>query len=94
MIKGLFWVWDLPSESFLGEGKFVKYFLGGLIKIGIVGGIQNSLKICGGTHVSPEPLFQWWIQGRALGPPLFLDQTEARRAEDSFFGDQLPPPLI
>ena len=26
------------------------------------------------------------------GPPLFLDQTEARRAEKRFFGD--PPPLF
>ena len=38
---------------------------------------------------------QWRIQGRAPGglpPPLFLDQTEARRAEKCFFGDQVPPP--
>ena len=35
------------------------------------------------------------------GPPLFLDQTEAQRAEQIFFGDcppsqedPLPPPLI
>ena len=26
-------------------------------------------------------------------PPLFLDQTEARRAEKSFFGDRAPPYL-
>ena len=34
------------------------------------------------------------IQGRGPGArrPLFLDQTEARRAEKPFFGDQ-PPPL-
>ena len=25
------------------------------------------------------------------GPPLFLDQTEAQRAEQIFFGDCLPP---
>ena len=25
-------------------------------------------------------------------PPLFLDQTEARRAEKNCFGDQIPPP--
>ena len=24
-------------------------------------------------------------------PPFFLDQTEARRAEKSFFGDRFPP---
>ena len=28
-----------------------------------------------------------------LGPPLFLDQAEARRAEKNLFGDR-PPPLI
>ena len=34
------------------------------------------------------------IQGRGPGArrPLFLDQTEARRAEKPFFGDH-PPPL-
>ena len=37
-------------------------------------------------HVSYE--LQWRIQGR---PPLFLDQTEARRAEKRFFGDRRPP---
>ena len=25
-------------------------------------------------------------------PPLFLDQTETRRAENIFLGDRLPPP--
>ena len=36
---------------------------------------------------------EWWIQGRGPGgldPLLFLDQTEAQRAEKIFFGD--PPP--
>ena len=35
------------------------------------------------------------IQGRGPGArrPLFLDQTEARRAEKPFFGDHPPPPL-
>ena len=27
-------------------------------------------------------------------PPLFLDQTEARRAEKNCFGDQTPPPYL
>ena len=37
---------------------------------------------------------QWRIQekGREGPPPLFLDQTEARRAEKKFFGDRPPPP--
>ena len=35
---------------------------------------------------------QWWIQGRGPGdpPPLFLDQTEAQRAEKKIFFR--PPP--
>ena len=37
-----------------------------------------------------ECLLQWRIQGRGL-VPLFLDQTEARRAEKSFFGERAPP---
>ena len=39
-------------------------------------------------------LLQWQIQGRGLGhlPPfLFLDQTEAQRAEKIFFGDRPSP---
>ena len=40
-------------------------------------------------HVSYE--LQWRIQE---GPPLFLDQTEARRAEKRFFGDPPPTPLF
>ena len=38
---------------------------------------------------------EWWIQGRGSGgldPLLFLDQTEAQRAEKIFFGDPPPPP--
>ena len=35
---------------------------------------------------------QWRIQGRGPGPPpLFSDQTEARRADKIFLGDR--PPL-
>ena len=38
---------------------------------------------------------QWRVQGRGLGgpappPPLFLDQTEARRAPKNSFGDRAP----
>ena len=34
---------------------------------------------------------QWRIQGRGP-PPLFLDQTEARRAETIFLSAHPPPP--
>ena len=39
---------------------------------------------------------QWRIQGRGLwgpNPPLFLDQTEARRAERNFLRDPAPESL-
>ena len=36
--------------------------------------------------------WEWRIQG-GPGPPLFLDQTEARKAEKNSFGDR-PFPLI
>ena len=32
--------------------------------------------------------------GGGGGRPFFLDQTEARRAENIFLGDRSPPPLI
>ena len=38
-------------------------------------------KLCG--------IMQWWVQGAC--PPLFLDQTEAGRAEKNFFKTALPP---
>ena len=39
---------------------------------------------------------QWRIQGEGLGglPPLFLDQTEAQRAEKNFFAYRTPPPYL
>ena len=43
-----------------------------------------------------EETYQWRIQGRGQGggaPPLFLDQTEAQRAEKNFFGG-CPPPYL
>ena len=44
-----------------------------------------------------ESWLQWWIQGRGLGglppPPVFLDQTEAQRAE-KYFWQTTPPPLF
>ena len=41
--------------------------------------------------------YQWWIPGRGLVSPLplFLDQTEARRAENVFFFlETSPPPCL
>ena len=42
--------------------------------------------------------FQWRIQRRGPGNlpplPLFLNQTEARRAEKQIFGDRPPPPYL
>ena len=66
---------------------------------------QHLYNILGGIWgQSPESLLnlrsttrndvQWRIQGRGLGPPLFLDQTEARRAKKQYFGDQSPPPPL
>ena len=37
------------------------------------------------------PLLPWWIQGRGLGHPLFLNQTEARRAGNFFSETPFPP---
>ena len=38
---------------------------------------------------------QWRIQGGGGGrPPLFLDQTEAQRAEKNFFAYRTPPPYL
>ena len=39
---------------------------------------------------SPGRTWQWRIQGRP--PPLFLDETEARRVENIFFQTTTPPP--
>ena len=59
------------------------------------------------VHGQSLSVIQWGIQGRGPGDPglpLFLDQTETRRAEKNFFGDRPPlskglddlppPPLI
>ena len=47
------------------------------------------------VHDPSLSFIQWRIQGRdpgGPGLPLFLDQTETRRAEKIFFEDRLPPP--
>ena len=47
------------------------------------------------VHDPSLSFIQWRIQGRGPGGPglpLFLDQTETRRAENIFLGDR-PPPL-
>ena len=45
----------------------------------------SSLYVSGGSREG--------ARGRGGGPPLFLDQTEAQRAEKNLFGDSLPPYL-
>ena len=47
-----------------------------------------------GASASAGPVIQWRIQGRGPGdpPPLFLDQTETRRAEKKFVSETGPPP--
>ena len=47
------------------------------------------------VHGPSLSFIQWRIQGRVpggAGHPLFLDQTETRRAEKIFLGDRSPPP--
>ena len=49
------------------------------------------------VHDPSLSFIQWRIQGRGPGGPglpLFLDQTETRRAEKIFLGDRLPPPYL
>ena len=46
------------------------------------------------VHGPSLSFIQWRIQGRVpggAGHPLFLDQTETRRAEKIFLGDRPPP---
>ena len=46
------------------------------------------------VHDPSLSFIQWRIQGRdpgGPGLPLFLDQTETRRAKKIFFGDRPPP---
>ena len=51
------------------------------------------------TNSSPfvDSTFTWPVVGPGEGPggiapPLFLDKTDARRAEKIFLGDRPPPP--
>ena len=47
------------------------------------------------VHGQSLSFIQWRIQGRdpgGAGHPLFLDQTETRKAEKFFFGGRVPPP--
>ena len=48
------------------------------------------------SHSCSERFFsgQRRIQGRGSGPPLFLDQTEARRVETFLGGDRPPTPYL
>ena len=56
--------------------------------------IQVSLMRCAFKCVIPHNYYHtlWQVQ-EGPGPPLFFDQTEARRTEIFFFGDRPPPPL-
>ena len=57
-------------------------------------GSEYSFTLHQSVALNLSDMWQWWIQerGRGLSPHLFLDQTEARRAEKIFFGDTPPPP--
>ena len=53
------------------------------------------MQVVGGGLNGQEVLLQWQIQERGLGArplPLFLDHTEAQKAEKTFLGD-CPHPL-
>ena len=55
------------------------------------------MQVVGGGLNGQEVLLQWQIQERGLGAgphplPLFLDQTEAKKAEKKFVGDRSQPP--
>ena len=55
---------------------------------------MNSSAAAERVHDPSLSFIQWRIQGRGPGGPglpLFLDQTETRRAEKIFFGDRPPP---
>ena len=57
-------------------------------------GSEYSFTLHQSVALDLSDMWQWWIQerGRGLSPHLFLDQTEARRAEKNFFWRQPPPP--
>ena len=50
---------------------------------GLCGRLFNSRQVSGGSR-----------EGAGRGASLFLDQTEARRAENNFFGEQPPRPTL
>ena len=50
---------------------------------GLCGRLFNSRQVSGGSR-----------EGAGGGGSLFLDQTEARRAENNFFGEQPPRPTL
>ena len=57
-----------------------------------------SCHLCDKTKADERDCQHWRIQGRGPGgpalSPLFLDQTEAPRAEKIFFGDRPLPPYL
>ena len=45
----------------------------------------DSFRFLFWNHTVDRQPSQWWIQERGPAPPLFLDQTEAQRAEKNVF---------
>ena len=50
--RRIFWGLKFSIPGFFWVEKFGKYLFGWLEKVGIFGGIQNKLKICGSAWVS------------------------------------------
>ena len=73
------------SQSRLAMVVMVKSFLWGVNEIDCRKAV---------SHPAPGQIvnFRWRIREGGRAPPLFLDQTEARRAKKKFLGDP-PPPL-
>ena len=82
--------------------KLSNYATSSYIVVGIIVTTSRGRCCCFGSILCWNhwlvPLHQWGIQGRAWGdrplPPLFLDQTEAQKAEKNFLGTarRRPPP--